>query len=101
MALIHDGYLYKTLLEVGSDAKAEADRIIREAIFAAAPELNESNERVLLEVRRTEETLRRLCAGNDYRQLLHASRLCSVVPALTVHDANHEDRRLRTLSADR
>ncbi len=109
---LHGGNLYATLMSVAADATEEADRVILGAIHRAAPELSRSNSPVLLRgsraegafeiiLSRVEDELRRLCAKHDYRQLLHVSRLCSAVPTLMRQDANHEDRRFRTLSADR
>lgn len=109
---VHEGHFYGTLLAVSDDAREQAVEIIRRAVRAAAPELSESNTPVLLDGRRAEDAfetilvsiedeLRRLCAEHDYRQFLHVSRLCSAVPVLMWQDANYEDRRVRTLSADR
>lgn len=109
---LHEGNIYATLSNVAPSATEEADRVILGALHAAAPELSESNSPVLLDVPRAEaafETilsgvegeLLRLCAGHDYRRLLHVSRLCSMVPVLMREDKNHEDRRMRTSSADR
>lgn len=109
---IHEGHVYETLRSIAPSATEEADQIILEAFHAAAPELSPSNTKVLLDTRRAEQafeiilsavegTLKRLCARHDYRQFLHVSRLCSAVPELMREDKNHEDRRVRTLSADR
>ncbi|MEJ7873053.1 MAG: hypothetical protein WKF67_12415 [Rubrobacteraceae bacterium] len=109
---LHEGNTYATLSEVAASATEEADRVVLEALHAAAPELSERNSPVLLDVPRAERAfetilstvegkLLRTCAGHDYRRLLHVSRLCSIVPALMREDKNHEDRRVRTLSADR
>lgn len=109
---IHEGHIYETLRSVAPSATEKADQIILEALHAAAPELGPSNTEVLLDIPRAEEAfetilstvegaLRRLCAQHDYRQFLHVSRLCSAVPQLMREDKNHEDRRVRTLSADR
>jgi hypothetical protein len=109
---LHEGKTYATLLNVADYATEQADRVILGALHAAALELSEFNSRVLLDVPRAESAfetilsniereLLRLCAKHDYRQLLHVSRLCSAVPALMRQDANHEDRRFRTMSADR
>ena len=109
---LHEGNTYATIDGVAGAATEAADRVILEALHAAAPELSERNSPVLLDVPRAEaafETilssveaeLLPLCAGHDYRRLLHVSRLCSMVPMLMRQDANHEDRRVRTMSADR
>jgi hypothetical protein len=109
---LHEGNTYAMLVRVADGATEEADRIILRALHAAAPELSESNPRVLLGVPRAEaafetilssveDELLRLCAEHDYRRLLHVSRHCSMVPALWREDKNHEDRRFRTMSADR
>lgn len=107
-----EGDTYAALVRAADGATEEADRVILGALHAAAPELSERNSPVLLDVPRAEvafETilssvegeLLRLCAGHDYRRLLHVSRLCSMLPMLMRQDANHEDRRVRTMSADR
>lgn len=109
---LHEGNTYAALLSVSDGATEEADRTILGALHAAAPELTKSNPRVLLDVPQAEaafetilsnveDELLRLCAGHDYRRLLHVSRLCSMVPTLMRQDANHEDRRFRMMSADR
>ncbi len=109
---LHEGNVYVTLRSVAVGATEEADRVILGALHAAVPELGETNTRVLLNVPQAEDAfetvlstvedeLLRLCARHDYRQLLHVSRLCSAVPALMREDKNYEDRRVRTLSADR
>jgi hypothetical protein len=109
---VHEGHFYGTLLAVSDGAKEQSTEIIRGAVRAAAPELSESNTPVLLDGGKAEtafetilvsieDELRSLCAEHDYRQFLHVSRLCSAVPTLMWQDANHEDRRVRTLSADR
>ncbi len=111
-ALTHEANVYQTLLDIGGDAKAEAIRIVREAFRGAAPDLSGSDEPVLLDGRQAEDAFETilshveavlfdLCSRHDYRQMLHLSRMCSVVPDLMWQDANHEDRRVRTLSADR
>src|SRR5215211_3648617 len=108
----HEGHVYETLRSIAPSATEEADQVILDAFHAAAPELSASNTEVLLDVPRGEEafeiilstvedTLRQLCAQHDYRQFLHVSRLSSAVPELMREDKNYEDRRVRTLSADR
>ncbi len=109
---LHEGNTYALLTAVADNATKEADRVILEAIHHAAPELSEFNSPVLLKVPRAErafeiilsnveDELLRLCARHDYRRLLHVSRLCSMIPTLMREDKSHEDRRMRTMSADR
>lgn len=109
---LHEGNTYAALTAVAGNATEEADRVILEALHYAAPELSELNSPVLLDVPRAEgafeiilsnveDELLRVCARYDYRRLLHVSRLCSMVPTLMREDKNYEDRRMRTMSADR
>ena len=47
---LHEGNTYAMLARVADGATEEADRVILRALHASAPELSESNPRVLLGV---------------------------------------------------
>ncbi len=109
---VHEGDLYKTLLRISNAAREEAIEVVRGILYSVAPSLKGPGTKVLLNIPEAEvafetmlssleNALWELCARHDYRQILHVSRLCSSVPELMWQDVSHEDRKFRTLSADR